>query len=351
MLQAQPFIDLSAESICWRRARPARPGVPERLRAVGPLLRVLHQRGRRATPAGASIVARFLRSAANPLLADKSTRFDLLWPAMPDIHSTCTSVQSDRAALRLPALQRITTAARSRSAPTATSMSAFGDGGSGGDPEHQAQKPRTVLGKIVRLDVSVPMTDHARLSHSRRQSVRRSGQPWPRSTRSGRSACATRGGFTFDQPVHGGTGALTIGDVGQGAWEEIDYEPARSGGTQLRLATARRRERLQRRASRRRFTAAHRADLRIRRCDRRQRQHVDHRRLRLSRHGARRLLSGPLLLRRLHLGPRLLAGARRSTPVGQRDRVRQSASTPARSTRPTTTSARSTPTSTARSIS
>jgi hypothetical protein len=32
--------------------------------------------------------------------------------------------------------------------------------------------------------------------------------------------------FSFDDPVHGGTGALVIGDVGQSAWEEVDYQPA-----------------------------------------------------------------------------------------------------------------------------
>ena len=36
--------------------------------------------------------------------------------------------------------------------------------------------------------------------------------------------------FSFDSPARGGTGALIIGDVGQGAWEEIDYEPAGRGG-------------------------------------------------------------------------------------------------------------------------
>ena len=34
---------------------------------------------------GHTVVARFLRSAANPLVADPSSRFDLLWPAQPDM--------------------------------------------------------------------------------------------------------------------------------------------------------------------------------------------------------------------------------------------------------------------------
>ena len=42
--------------------------------------------------------------------------------------------------------------------------------------------------------------------------------------------------YSFDDPARGGTGALVIGDVGQGAFEEIDYEPRGRGGTELRLA-------------------------------------------------------------------------------------------------------------------
>ena len=36
--------------------------------------------------------------------------------------------------------------------------------------------------------------------------------------------------YSFDDPALGGTGALIIGDVGQNAFEEIDYEPPRRGG-------------------------------------------------------------------------------------------------------------------------
>jgi glucose/arabinose dehydrogenase len=36
--------------------------------------------------------------------------------------------------------------------------------------------------------------------------------------------------YNFDNVVQGGTGALVIGDVGQNAFEEIDYEPRGRGG-------------------------------------------------------------------------------------------------------------------------
>jgi glucose/arabinose dehydrogenase len=36
--------------------------------------------------------------------------------------------------------------------------------------------------------------------------------------------------YSFDDPGHGGTGALIIGDVGQDRFEEVDYEPRLRGG-------------------------------------------------------------------------------------------------------------------------
>ena len=36
--------------------------------------------------------------------------------------------------------------------------------------------------------------------------------------------------YSFDDQTRGGTGALIIGDVGQGRWEEVDYEPRGRGG-------------------------------------------------------------------------------------------------------------------------
>jgi glucose/arabinose dehydrogenase len=36
--------------------------------------------------------------------------------------------------------------------------------------------------------------------------------------------------YSFDDVSRGGTGALTIGDVGQGAYEEVDYEPRGRAG-------------------------------------------------------------------------------------------------------------------------
>ena len=93
----------------------------------------------------------------------------------------------------------------------------MGDGGSGGDPQGHAQDPRSRLGKLLRINVN---TSPARVG------VYAKGlrNPWR---------------FSFDRR----TGALWIGDVGQGAWEEIDYlragrRPApTSAGTATRART------------------------------------------------------------------------------------------------------------------
>jgi glucose/arabinose dehydrogenase len=72
-----------------------------------------------------------------------------------------------------------------------------GDGGGGGDPQRHAQDPRSRLGKLLRLNVNVSPVRVGAYAKGLRN-------PWR---------------FSFDRK----TGALWIGDVGQDAWEEIDY--------------------------------------------------------------------------------------------------------------------------------
>jgi len=102
----------------------------------------------------------------------------------------------------------------------------LGDGGAANDPEHRAQNPSELLGKMLRIDVSVPDT------HPSGYQIP-PGNPFAGGT--ARPEIWSFGlrnpwRYSFDDPSRGGTGALVIGDVGQDDWEEIDYEPANRGG-------------------------------------------------------------------------------------------------------------------------
>ena len=95
----------------------------------------------------------------------------------------------------------------------------MGDGGSGGDPDGHGQNRMTLLGDMLRLDVdggspyAIPADNPYAGSLSVREEIWGSGlrNPWR---------------FSFDR----GTGDLYIADVGQGAREEISFQPASSSG-------------------------------------------------------------------------------------------------------------------------
>ena len=98
-----------------------------------------------------------------------------------------------------------------------------GDGGSGGDPFNNAQNPASLLGKLLRIDVesaadpgllyAVPPTNPFAQTAGFRGEIWALGlrNPWR---------------FSFDRQ----TGDLYIGDVGQGSFEEVDFQPAESPG-------------------------------------------------------------------------------------------------------------------------
>ncbi|MFK4067102.1 PQQ-dependent sugar dehydrogenase [Streptomyces sp. NPDC029674] len=96
---------------------------------------------------------------------------------------------------------------------------ALGDGGSGGDPHGNGQNLGTLLGKLLRIDprggkpYAIPADNPFVGDPNARDEIWAYGlrNPWR---------------FSFDS----GTGDLLIGDVGQSAWEEIDWAPADSKG-------------------------------------------------------------------------------------------------------------------------
>jgi glucose/arabinose dehydrogenase len=106
----------------------------------------------------------------------------------------------------------------------------LGDGGGTGDPQGNAQNTRTLLGAILRIDVddSDPVRGTAYAIPA--------DNPLAASTDcSDPAGCPEIYAYGFRNPWRGSfdtaTGDLWIGDVGQGAWEEIDrVEPGRNYG-------------------------------------------------------------------------------------------------------------------------
>lgn len=98
---------------------------------------------------------------------------------------------------------------------------ATGDGGGPGDVHRNAQNPQSLFGKVLRIDVdggtpyAVPEDNPFVGDDAYRPEIWATGlrNPWR---------------FSFDRL----TGDLFIGDVGQSAWEELNYQPAGFAGGQ-----------------------------------------------------------------------------------------------------------------------
>jgi len=97
----------------------------------------------------------------------------------------------------------------------------FGDGGSGGDPQDNGQNRDALLGKVLRLDIDRPSGNRAYSAPAGNPFLGGAGRDeiWLVGMRNPWRA-------SFDRA----NGDLWIGDVGQGAWEEIDVARAGDGG-------------------------------------------------------------------------------------------------------------------------
>jgi len=181
-------------------------------------------------PDGHTVVARFTRSG-DPLVADPTSRFDLMWPTdqpgmvQPFIEQPFANHNGGHMAF----------------GPDGFLYIGLGDGGSGNDPGHRAQNPQLLLGKMLRIDVGVPD------ANTRGYAVPGDNpfvdqQPVAALTEIWAFGLRNPWRFTFDDIARGGTGALVIADVGQDTWEEIDYEPAvaTTAGATARASTPRR---------------------------------------------------------------------------------------------------------------
>jgi glucose/arabinose dehydrogenase len=94
----------------------------------------------------------------------------------------------------------------------------MGDGGSGGDPQNHAQNKLDLLGKMLRINVdqlpyTVPASNPFVGNNAYLPEIWAVGlrNPWR---------------YSFDRA----TGNLYIADVGQGAWEEVNFQAANVGG-------------------------------------------------------------------------------------------------------------------------
>jgi glucose/arabinose dehydrogenase len=149
--------------------------------------------------AGDTIIARYEVSAANPDLADPNSEAIVLHIEQPYSNHNAGKLLFSPidGYLYIP----------------------LGDGGSGGDPENRSQDTSTLLGKVLRIDVdsdapyAIPPDNPFIDDPDTRDEIWALGMrnPWR---------------FSFDRL----NGDMYLGDVGQGKWEEIDYQAAGSSG-------------------------------------------------------------------------------------------------------------------------
>lgn len=147
---------------------------------------------------GSSVIARYTVSAEDPDRADPASEQQLLVVEQPYANHNGGHLAFG---------------------PDGYLYVAMGDGGSGGDPQNNAQNLGTLLGAILRLDVSaedgyaIPDDNPFASTDNARPEIWAWGlrNPWR---------------FSFDRE----TGDLYIADVGQNEWEEVNFQPADSPG-------------------------------------------------------------------------------------------------------------------------
>jgi len=152
--------------------------------------------------AGDTVIARYSRNPTNPDLANAGSEQLVLTVAQPFANHNGGQL----AFSKLDGFLYI----------------GMGDGGSAGDPGNRAQDPNQLLGKILRLNVEIGLPATYTVPSGNPFVGRPGFRPeiWALGLRNPWR-------FSFDQL----TGDLFVADVGQGAWEEINFQsPASAGG-------------------------------------------------------------------------------------------------------------------------
>jgi glucose/arabinose dehydrogenase len=191
---ADPFLDISAFVACCGEQGLLSAAFPPGFVSKG----YFYVNYTRAAD-GATVVARYRVPPGSPNAADPGSEEVLLTVSQPFANHNGGQIAFG---------------------PDAYLYVGMGDGGSGGDPLNSGQNPGTLLGKLLRIDVesgaypyAVPADNPFTGSAGYRPEIWALGlrNPWR---------------FAFDR----GTGDLYIGDVGQGAFEEVDVQPAGDPG-------------------------------------------------------------------------------------------------------------------------
>jgi glucose/arabinose dehydrogenase len=151
-----------------------------------------------ANSGGATTIREYAVSAGNPNVANPSPVQTLLTIAQPFSNHNGGCIQFG---------------------PDGMLYIGTGDGGSGGDPQDRAQDPAELLGKMLRMDVDLPFPHVPPTNPFFTSPTAELGLIWATGLRNPWR-------FSFDSA----TGDMYIGDVGQNAWEEIDFQPASSTG-------------------------------------------------------------------------------------------------------------------------
>lgn len=150
---------------------------------------------------GSTVIAQFNRLEANPNLADPNSEQILLTIEQPYPNHNGGQIKFG---------------------PDGYLYIGMGDGGSAGDPDNNGQNFATLLGNLLRIDVDaqengtlygIPPTNPFINDGAVQDEIWATGlrNPWR---------------FSFDRL----TGDLFITDVGQNAWEEVNFQPAASLG-------------------------------------------------------------------------------------------------------------------------